>query len=167
MISTGTGEQAFYTNSRKGEVGLYLGASTTSGPIRDVGMTMVNKGFVKHEPAWYLEPFHGAYKHSFMLYPFTGNWQENHSPAISRSYTQEVYLREFYPTGSSGQFPDEKSLISVDQPGIEITSMDIRDGKVSLRLNDKEGKASKVKLNIGNKSKTLDIPANGIVDIKW
>jgi hypothetical protein len=167
MISTGTGEQAFYTDSRKGEVGLYLGASTTSGPIRDVGMTIVNKGSVKHEPAWYLEPFHGAYKHSFMLYPFTGNWQENHTPAISRSYTQEVYLREFYPTKNSGQLPDEKSLISVDQPGIEITSMDISDGKVSLRLNDKEGKASKVKLNIGDKTKTLDIPANGIIDIKW
>jgi len=167
MISTGTGEQAFYTRPADGEVGLFLGASTTSGPIRDVGMTMVNKGFVKHEPAWYLEPFHGAYKHSFMLYPFTGNWQENHAPTISRSYTQEVYLREFYPADNSGRLPAGNSLISVDQPGIEITSMDIREGKVSLHLNDKEGKASKVKLSIGDKTKILDIPANGIVDIKW
>jgi hypothetical protein len=166
MIATGTGEQAFYTSPGEGEVGLFLGASTTSGPIRDVGMTIVNKGSVKHEPAWYSEPFHGEYKHSFMIYPFDGSWQENHAPAVSRSYAQKIYLSEFYPSGHKGELPAEKSLISVDRQGVEITSMDITGGQVSLRLNDKEGKASEVKLTIGNKTKTITVPANGITEVK-
>ena len=166
MVTTATGEQAFYTNPKVGELGLYLGASTTSGPIRDVGMTFVDKTNIEHEPAWYAEPFHGTYNHKFMVYPFDGSWQEEHAPAISKSYTQEVYIREFFPVQNSGNLPAEKSLISVDHPGVEITSMDILDNKLTLRLNDKEGKDSDIKLTIGRKTKKVHIPANGIIDIK-
>lgn len=165
MIATGTGEQAFYTKPEEGEVGLYLGASTTSGPIRDVGMNIISKTQVEHEPAWYSEPFHGTYNHKFMLYPFDGSWQEQHVPAVSKSYTAEVYIREFYPENNEGSLEPEKSLISIGQPGIEITSMDITDKGLTLRLNDKEGKVSKVKLTIGNKTRKTQVPANGIIDV--
>jgi len=164
MVTTGTGEQAFYSNSQKGEFGIYMGASTTSGPIRNVGMK-IDSTTVEHEPAWYSEPFHGKYSHRLMLYPFNGSWQESHTPMISKNFTQGVYLREFTPSRINGRMPSEKSLISMDRQGIEITSMEISDKSLNVRLNETEGKDVLVKLNIGNKNKTVNIPANGIIDV--
>lgn len=166
-ITAGTGEQAFYTNPGKGELGIYLGASTTSGPIRDVGMTSVDKTTVNHEPAWYSEPFHGTYSHKLMFFPFNGSWQENQVPAVSKSFTQGAYIREFYPGKSQGSFSAEKNLVTIDCPGIEITSMDFVGNILMVRLNDKEGKASDVNLTVGDKSQKVKIPANGIVDVKF
>ena len=51
MVTSGTGEQAFYANPKEGELGLYIGASTTSGPIRDVKPIFVDKTTIDHEPA--------------------------------------------------------------------------------------------------------------------
>jgi hypothetical protein len=165
MVTTSTGEQAFYTKPGEGEVGLYMGASTTSGPIRDVGLEFVSHTNIKHEPAWYSEPFHGNYIHKFMLYPYDGTWQENHAPSISKSYTDDVFLREVYPGNNTVNLETEKNLISVDQPGIEITSMDVTDKGLSLRVNDKEGKQSTVNITIGKKNKKAEIQANGIINI--
>ncbi len=166
IIATRTGEQAFYTKPEKGEVGLYLGASTTSGPIRDVGMTLVSKGEVIHEPAWYAEPFHGSYNHQLMIYPYDGSWQENHAPAVSKSYTQGVYFREFYPSDQIGDQPAEKSLVSIGHTGVEVTSMDFSGQNLSLRLNDKEGQGADINLTIGEKTKKVYLPPNGIVNVK-
>ena len=167
MISINSGEQAFYANPEKGEFGFYMGASTTSGPIRNVGMTFVNKTMVDHELAWYAEPFHGSYSHRVMLFPFVGNWQENHVPAVSKSFTQGVYVREFYPESNTNVLPVEKSLISVDDKGIEITSMDFKEDRLIFRLNDKENMAANIKLTIDDKSKKIKVPANGIIDVKF
>ena len=167
MVTTGTGEQAFYTNPKEGELGFYAGASTTSGPIRDVGMTFIDKTTIDHEPAWYAEPFHGTYHHQLMIYPYSGNWQDKHAPAISKSYTEDVYIREFYSIQNTGGLPSKKSLISIDKAGIEITSMEMTDKGLTLRLNDKEKKTSDIKLTISDKSKEIHIPANGIVDVKF
>jgi len=165
MISAGTGEQAFFTNPGEGTIGLYLGSSTTSGPIRNVGMKFVTETQVDHEAAWYAEPFHGTYNHIFMIYPFDGNWQENHASTISKSYTEEIYLREFSPVKNFGRFPPEKSLISLNQPGIEITSIETKGNELMIRLNDKENRDSDVKLIIGKKTKDVHIRANGIVNV--
>jgi hypothetical protein len=167
MITTGTGEQAFFTNPGEGTIGLYLGSSTTSGPIRNVGMKFVTETQVDHEPAWYAEPFHGTYTHKFMLFPYDGNWQENHAPSVSKSYTEEVYLREFFPVKNSGDLSPEKSLISLSQPGIEITSIEPKGNELLIRLNDKEKKDSEVNLKIGNKTKNVHIQANGIINVKF
>ena len=167
MISTGTGEQTYFTNSGEGTIGLYLGSSTTSGPIRNVGMKMVSETRVDHEPAWYSEPFHGTYTHKFMFYPFDGSWQEKNVPAVSKSYTEDIYLREFYPVKNSGELPPEKSLISLNQTGIEITSMEPKGNELLIRLNDKENKDSDVRLIIGKKTKNVHIRANGIVNVEF
>jgi hypothetical protein len=164
MISTGTGEQAYFTNPSAGTIGVYLGSSTSGGPIRNVAMKFVNETQIDHEPAWYAEPFHGTYYHNFMFYPFDGPWQETHASAVSKSYTEGIYIREFSPTKNSGNMPPEKSLISINQPGVEITSMDYKANKLLIRLNDKEGKDSDVKLIIGNSTKDIHISANGIMD---
>jgi len=167
MITTGTGEQAFFTNPGEGTIGFYLGSSTTSGPIRNVGMKIVSETRVDHEPAWYAEPFHGTYTHKFMLFPFDGSWQENHAPAVSKSYTEEVYIREFFPVKNSGNEPSEKSLISISQPGIELTSIEPKGHELLIRLNDKENKESDVKLTIGKKTKNIHINANGILNVEF
>jgi hypothetical protein len=166
MVSTGTGEQAFYTIPEKGEVGLYMGASTTSGPISDVGMDIISAKEVNHITDWYSEPFHGTYHHKIMIYPYNGTWQEKHAPAISKSFTESSYTREFYSSENKGTWPAEKSLITVTQSGIEISSIEIVDHKLSVRLNDKEGKSSDFDLTIGGKTKKVKMPANGIITIQ-
>ncbi|MCE5344815.1 MAG: hypothetical protein LLG13_00830 [Bacteroidales bacterium] len=167
MITAGTGEQAFYTKPDEGEVGLFMGASTTSGPIRNVGMTFVDKTTVNHEPAWYAEPFHGTYSHKFMLFPFNGQWQGSHAPAVSKSFTQGVYIREFYPSQNTGTLPAEKSLITVDNQGIEITSMDFSGNSLMLRINDREGKSCDLNLTIKDKTKKIKVPSNGIINVTF
>ena len=167
LISTGTGEQAFFTNPGEGTIGFYLGSSTTSGPIRNVGMKFVGETRVDHEPAWYAEPFHGTYNHKFMLYPFDGTWQENHASSVSKSYSEEVYMREFFPEKSSGNLPPEKSLISISQPGIEITSIEPKGKQLMIRLNDKENRESDIRLVVGNKTKDVHLRANGIVNVEF
>lgn len=167
MITAGTGEQAFYTHPEKGEIGIYLGASTTSGPITDVGMTFVSKTNVEHESAWYSEPFYGSYSHKLMLFPFNQSWQENHAPAISKSFTQDVYVREFYPKQNTGELPFVKSLISINDLGTEITSMDFTARCLMLRLNEKEGKAKEISVKIGDAFKKVKLPANGIIEVNF
>ena len=102
-----------------------------------------------------------------MIYPYNGSWQDEHAPAISRSFTEDVYIREFYPIQNKKSLRAEKSLIIIDKPGIEITSMEMMDKGLSLRLNDKERKASDIKLTIATKTKNIHIPANGIIDVKF
>jgi len=166
-VTVGTGEQGFYTDPEKGEIGIYLGASTTSGPIRDVGMSFDGKTTVKHEPAWYSEPFHGTYSHKLMFFPFGGTWQENHIPAISKSFTQKAYVREFYPVRGAGTLPAEKSLVEINQPGIEITSIDYTGKSLNVRLNEKEGRNSDIQFSVGGYTKRIKVPANGIVDVEF
>ncbi len=167
MISTGTGEQAYYTNPGEGTLGLYLGASTMSGPVRNVGLKFVTDTQIDHENAWYAEPFHGTYNHKFMFYPFDGNWQEAHAPAVSKSFTEKIYLHEFFPAKNNGKLPPERSLISLNQPGIEITSMEPKGNELLIRLNAKEKKDTDVKLEIGKKTKNVHIHANGIVNVEF
>jgi hypothetical protein len=167
MVTAGTGEQAFDTNAKEGVMGLYLGASTTTGPNRKMKIDFVSDSHVEHEQAWYAEPFMGTYNHQFMLFPFNKSWQESQAPSISRSYTQEVYIREFHSSTNSGTLPPEKSLISLDQQNVEITSMEMIDGKLQIRLNEKTGKESDIVLSLGDKKKKVHIKAYGIVNVNF
>lgn len=166
MITAGTGEQAFFTNPSAGEMGFYAGASTASGPIRKVGMEIVSDIRVEHEPAWYLEPFHGFYEHAFMLFPFEGNWQESQVIREARAYLEPIYMREFVPNKSASE-PACRSLVEMEANGVEITSMEYREGEMQLRLNDKENKKSKVAIRIGTKKQKTQVPKNGIVTLKF
>ncbi len=166
MVTVNTGEQAFYTIPEQGEVGMYLGASTSSGPNRDVGMTIVSKEHVDHELAWYAEPFHGTYKHDFMIYPFEGTWQDNHTPMVAKSYTDEVYMREIYSNPTGNNIVTNKSIINVDKPNVEITSIEPTEKDVIFRLNEREGKSCAVTVTLGSKSKKVNIQPNGIIVIK-
>lgn len=161
VVSPQTGEQAFAVNTDSGEMTLYLGASTTSGPISDVGMT-INKNSVHHHTAWYSEPFHGEYHHRVMLYSYSGDWREAHIPSVFRNFTQPVYVRECYAQPIEGALPASDSWIELSQPNIEITSIDITDKGTELRINEKEGRESKAVMKIGRRSLRLPIEAYGI-----
>jgi hypothetical protein len=162
VVSPQTGEQAFAVNTDNGEMTLFLGASTTSGPIRDVGLTFTDKTTVKHEHAWYSEPFHGEYHHQVMLYPYSGNWKEVHVPLAFRNYTQPVYIRECQAQ-PSGKLPAKDSWIVLSQPNIEITSMEPQEKGIQVRFNEKEGTATQVEMNIKGKTVQLPIHSFGIV----
>jgi hypothetical protein len=165
MVTTNTGEQAFYSIPENGEMGIFVGASTTSGPIRDVGMEFVCKTNVKHEPAWYAEPFHGTYQHQFMILPFNGTWNENHLNDAIKNYTNGVYIREFFPTLSEKGIAAQNSFLSIDQPGVEITSIETSKEGVNIRLNEKEGRAIDCTINFDGKTKKVALAAHGIVDV--
>lgn len=162
VVSPQTGEQAFAVNTDNGEMTLFLGASTTSGPIRDVGLTFTDKTTVKHEHAWYSEPFHGEYHHQVMLYPYSGNWKEVHVPLTFRNYTQPVYIRECQAQ-PNGKLPAKDSWIVLSQPNIEITSMEPQEKGIQVRFNEKEGTATQVEMNIKGKTVQLPIHSFGIV----
>jgi hypothetical protein len=169
MIAMNTGEQAFYAHPENGEMGVFMGASTTSGPIRDVGMEIVNREKVLHEPAWYLEPFHGTYKHEFMIFPFKGSWQENFVPTVAKSYIEDVYLKEFFPQNSLSQLkmPTSRSFIQVSNPAVQISSMEMIGKKLNVRINDKSREDTRVKISINGKEKTVKLKASGIVDVTF
>lgn len=166
MITMGTGEQAFFTTPSTGEMGVFIGASTASGPIKNVGMDIVSDVEVVHEPAWYAEPFHGTYEHRFMLFPFEEGWQENHAISTARSFTEPLYMREFTPA-TSASMESCKSLIEIENKGIDITSMEYLDYSMNVRLNDKENLETSVEISIGQKRKRVRVPQSGIVNVKF
>lgn len=141
MLSPTTGEQAFSADSDKGEVTLYLGASTTSGPIREMGLDIVSPTVVNHDREWYAEPFHGIYDHKFTLYPFEGTWQQAHLPKVMREISQPVYVRQVYPS-SGGSQPSELSFIEGVPVNVEITKVFCDSDGFRVRLNEKEGRES-------------------------
>lgn len=163
VVSPQTGEQAFSVNTDTGEMTLYLGASTSSGPIRDVGLTFKDKTTVQHEHAWYSEPFHGEYRHQVMLQPYSGDWKEAHVSSAFRSYTQPVYIRECYPQANTNPLPARHSWVELSQPNVEITSMESTPQGLQLRMNEKEGNATQVELKIKGKPVNIPIQAFGIV----
>jgi hypothetical protein len=126
----------------------------------------VSKTNIEHEEAWYAEPFHGTYNHNFMIFPFQGTWQDNHVSTVSKSYTDEVYMREIYANADGGNNLTNKSFINIDQPNVEITSIEPSEKGMIIRLNEREGKSCSATVTIGGKSKKVSIQPNGIVEIK-
>jgi len=151
LVSPQTGEQAFSVNVDEGTMKVYMGASTTSGPIRNVGLTFRSKTDVDHETAWYLEPFHGTYHHSIVLVPFHGNWKEAHVPRTMENLTAPVYQRECWAKG--GERCDYvRSLAECGNVNCEVTMMEITDGKLHYRINEREGRATTCTLKVDGKT---------------
>lgn len=164
MISPQTGEQAFGVNSDKGEITIYLGSSTTSGPIRNVGLTYVKPTEIDHEPAWYSEPFHGAYDHQILIYQYKGSWKDAHLPNTFRSYTQPVYIHQCV-TNNNGELPAEQSFIKYDNVNVDITTMDNLNNRLMFRFNEREGKDTNVQLQIKGQTLNQHITPYGIITL--
>ena len=167
VISPQTGEQAFKVDAENGEVTVYLGSSTTSGPIHDVGLTFDTPTHVSHEPAWYSEPFHGEYRHRIVFRPFDGDWKEQHVPLTFRNFSAPVYTRTAYPSKEKAgkRLPAEKSLISISSPDVDITMMDYEPEKgLVFRLNERTGQEHSVTIEVNNKKTETLLKPFGIVN---
>lgn len=170
VVAPQSGEQGFTVDADKGEMILYLGASTASGPIKDVNMTFRTPVNVYHEPAWYLEPFHGEYEHRIVLDTYKGTWQSNNVPLRLRERSSPVYLAEF--DGKSkvkikDVLPAAASLVDYDRSDVDITSIENRDGKTVVRMNERVGKEDVFELRIGDVSKEVTIRPFGIVEVEF
>ena len=166
MVAPQTGEQGFSVNADTGEMTVYLGASTVSGPIKDVRITFRSPVDVFQEPAWYLEPFHGEYRHRIVIDSYKGTWQENHIPARIRANASPVYVRECHAgkVGRKEEMAPSKSFLKCSQPNIDITSADIKDGVLKVMLNEREGKETDVILEAGSISNDIHIKGFGITE---
>jgi len=98
-----------------------------------------------------------------VLFPYNGDWKEAHLPLISKESTQPVYVRECFSGASGEHLPAEMSLIDIDKPNVEITSMEMKDGGLQLRMNDMEGTDTHVSLKMKNKTSEIHVPPFGIV----
>lgn len=166
MVTARTGEQAFAVDADKGQMTVYLGASTTSGPIRDVGMTFHSPTDVEHEEAWYAEPFHGTYRHNLVLCPYAGSWKEAHLPRTMHDETRGIYVKECFPTGrdavQNATLPLRASLIETNAPELDITTMQVENGKLTFRINELEGRTEDALFTIGNKKYRIKATPFGI-----
>ena len=166
IVSPQTGEQAFRVDAEAGEVTVYLGSSTTSGPIHDVGLSFESPTHVNHEPAWYSEPFHGSYHHRIILRPYDGEWEQEHVPLMFRNFTSPVYVRQV--SGSAGRLrkriSPEQSFMSVGSQDVDVTMMDVdAEGNCTLRLNGRIGGEQEVSVKIGSRSADVKVGPFGIV----
>ncbi len=162
MVSPQTGEQAFAVNTDEGCMKVYMGASTTSGPIRNVGLTFRNPTDVDHEPAWYSEPFHGRYHHRIVLHAYKGNWHDAHLPHVMKHSSTPVYVREYVGNDGSGNAPAEQSFIQYDEPNIDVTSVRADGSALTFRVNEREGKATTFDIRIGTQHYRNTLPPFGI-----
>ena len=163
VVTPRTGEQGFSVDADKGEMTLYLGASTTGGPIKDVTLTFVTPVNVSQEKAWYYEPFHGTYNHTILLDTYKGTWQQSGIVQQVRRAVAPVYIRECVGA-PKGKMAASASLLTASSANVEITSAEVVENKLQLRLNERTGKPQRVKLNTAKGSTEVDVKPFGILN---
>nr|MDA3821155.1 hypothetical protein [Bacteroidales bacterium] len=80
---------------------------------------------------------------------------------------EKVYVREYFPSELGGEQPKEMSFIEIDNDAIDLTSIEYIDGKMNVRLNDKENIESKVSLKIGKKTQKVKLSASDIQNVTF
>ena len=164
MIAPTTGEQAFSVDTETGLTKLYLGASTTSGPIRNVGLNFRTPTDVDHEPAWYAEPFHGEYLHSITFMPYVGNWHDCHLPSSMQEAHAPVYVRPLLGN-RRGKMPASQSFLSYDAKNLRLTKLECEGDSVALRFCEREGRQSPFTLQLLGNESTCEISPFGILSV--
>ena len=162
VVMPRSGEQGFSVDADKGEMTLYLGASTVSGPIRDVKITFVTPVNVSQEPAWYLEPFHGTYHHSIVLDSYKGKWQDSNELQQIKTAATPLYVRQCLAT-KKGTLAPQGSLLNSSSKDVEVTSAEVVDGKLQVRLNERRGKSESVELTTEKAKSRVEVKPFGIV----
>ena len=162
VVMPRSGEQGFSVDADKGDMTLYLGASTVSGPIRDVKITFVTPVNVSQEPAWYLEPFHGTYHHSIVFDTYKGKWQDSNELQQIKTAATPLYVRQCLAT-KKGSLAPQGSLLQSSSSDVEITSAEVVDGKLQVRLNERRGKSESVELTTEKAKSRIEVKPFGIV----
>ena len=163
IVTPRTGEQGFSVDADKGEMTLYLGASTVGGPIKDVTLTFVTPVNVSQEKAWYHEPFHGTYNHTILFDTYKGTWQQSGALQQTRQAVAPIYVRECAGAKKGGKLAACGSLLQSSSANVDVTSAEVENGKLQIRLNERMGKSEKVRLNTSKGGIEVDIKPFGIV----
>jgi hypothetical protein len=143
LLAAKTGIQAVQVNDREGSMALALGASTASGPVWNPEMVVEPHNIIHEEP-FYSEFFQGEYTHEFYIYPYEGNWNDARITDYARSMVNDTYMFEIPVKRESSkvQLPGSGSFISIDNPNVELTSIDDISGNLIIRLNERNNKNS-------------------------
>ena len=164
IVTPRTGEQGFSVDADKGEMTLYLGASTTGGPIKDVTLTFVTPVNVSQEKAWYYEPFHGTYNHTILFESYKGTWQQSNALQQVRQSVAPIYVRECAGAKKGGKMAACGSLLKSTNSDVEVTSAEVVDNKLHIRLNERVGKPARVKISTAKGAAEVELKPFGIVN---
>jgi hypothetical protein len=167
MLAAKTGSQAVAVNQQKGSLGLALGASNGSGPVRNPKME-VSDLKVYHERPFYAETFKGGYHHEFSLFPFTGNWKDQamFEKAANSVFDPFVFRIQDSQPGTNPVNFHSASLIRIGNPQVELTMMEEDAEGYTLRLNERTGNPSEGVLDFGGKKIPYKIQGFGILTLK-
>jgi len=115
------------------------------------------------------EIFAGKYRHTFVIYPYKGDWRNADVPHKSRQENEPVYIVKLPKEGevTGGDEPPTKSFISLHPRNVEIT--DIRPLKegFEIALMETHNRDAEVELKVLDKTLKTIIPANGFVTQKF
>lgn len=167
LVSPRTGEQGFTVDADKGVMTLYLGASTQSGPLKEVVPQFVTPVNVKQEAAWALEPFHGNYTHTILFDTFDGKWQESGALRAMQRSTTPLYIRECYPAkrvSAREAMEPRMSLLRSSSGDVEVTSAEVREGRLRCRINERSGARHEVVLTTPRGGCRFTIGPFGIIE---
>ena len=153
VVMPRTGEQGFSVDADKGEMTLYLGASTVGGPIKDVTLKFITPVNVKQEAAW-----------SIIFDTYKGSWSESKALQQLRTAATPIYVRECHASkGGKKAMPSVGSLLECSSADVDITSAEVVNGKLRVRLNERSGKKESVKLNTQKGAAEVALQPFGIV----
>ena len=166
IVTPRSGEQGFSVDADKGEMTLYLGASTAGGPIKDVTLTFVTPVNVSQEKAWYHEPFHGTYNHTIVFETYKGTWQQSGALQNSRIADAPIYTRKYCGAkgGTKEKMAAKCSLLNSSSANVDVTSAKVENGKLQLRLNERVGKSEQVKISTPKSGVEVNVKPFGIVE---
>jgi len=167
MIST-SGAQSFKCNAKEGLLGIVLGASTIGTPIEPPKIVFMENGQFHHQLKTDGEIFAGKYRHTFVIYPYKGDWRDADVPHKARQENESVYVVEVPKEGevTRGDEPPAKSFISLHPRNVEITAIRPLKEGFEIALMETHNRDADVELRVLDKTLKTRISANGFVTLK-
>jgi hypothetical protein len=164
VLAARTGTQAVAVDAASGSLGLALGASTPSGPVRNPYM-VVDGLNIEHESPWYAEPFVGTHVHEFVIFPYSGRWSDEGVPARVRTLLNSFFLFELSNRQNSAQeMPATGSFLKLEPSNMELTHVEATASEIKVRLNERCNRESKGTIQMGDRRASFLSQPNGIVE---
>jgi len=165
VLAARTGSQAIAVDAANGSLGLALGASTPSGPVRNPYM-VVDGLKIEHESPWYAEPFIGSHVHEFVIFPFSGQWSSENVPARVRGMLNPPYLFELLTQRNSPPgMPASGSFVKLEPENMELTHVEAAGSEIEVRLNERCREESEGTIQLGSRRASFSAQPNGIVEL--
>jgi hypothetical protein len=167
MLAAKTGSQAVAVDQQDGSLGLVLGASNGSGPVRNPKME-VSDLKVYHERPFYAETFKGSYHHEFSLFPFIGDWknQAMYEKAAASVFEPFAFRIKEAAGETKATTSPSTSLLSINNPQVELTMIEEDLKGYTLRLNERTGNVAAGILKFGENKIPYKMQGFGILSLK-